>query len=54
MNLLRIRIIDDAGGNSFVSHGEAIPALLKACTADPRNVDELLGGAVIWKLEAGS
>jgi hypothetical protein len=42
MNLLRITIIDDSGGISFVSHGEALPALLKACTTDPATIDELL------------
>lgn len=45
MNLLRITIIDDSGGISFVSHGEALPALLKSCTTDPATIEELLGGA---------
>ena len=42
MNLLRITIIDDSGGISFVTHGEALPALLKACTTDPTRIGDLL------------
>jgi len=45
MNLMRLTIIDPAGGVSFVAHGEALPALLKACAANPRSVDELLDRA---------
>lgn len=45
MNLLRITLIDDSGGISFVSHGEALPALLKACTTDPPSTPELIGRA---------
>lgn len=42
MNLFRFTIIDHAGGVSFVTHGEALPALLKACATDPADMDELL------------
>ncbi|MEX2245780.1 MAG: hypothetical protein WEC75_03755 [Dehalococcoidia bacterium] len=42
MNLLRLTIIDPAGGVSFVAHGEALPALVKACATSPRTLDELL------------
>jgi hypothetical protein len=42
MNLLRLTLIDAAGGISFVMHGEALPALLKACATGPATVDELL------------
>jgi hypothetical protein len=42
MNLLRLTIIAPAGGMSFVAHGEALPALLKACASNPDTVDELL------------
>jgi len=42
MNLLRLTIIAPAGGISFVAHGEALPALLKACASSPDTIDELL------------
>lgn len=42
MNLFRLTIIDESGGISFVSHGEAIPALLKACATNPQTIGELL------------
>lgn len=42
MNLLRLTIIDDAGGVSFVAHGEALPALLSACASNPATLEELL------------
>ena len=42
MNLLRLTLIDAAGGISFVTHGEALPALLRACATGPRTVEELL------------
>jgi hypothetical protein len=43
MNLLRLTLIDQRGGISFVAHGEALPALLRACAAGPRDIDDLLG-----------
>ncbi len=42
MNLLRLTIIDSDGGVSFVAHGEALPALLRACATNPASIDELL------------
>ena len=42
MNLMRLTLIDPAGGVSFVAHGEALPALLKACASNPRSIDQLL------------
>jgi hypothetical protein len=45
MNLLRLTLIDDAGAVSFVAHGEALPALLKACATGPATVEQLLDRA---------
>lgn len=42
MNLLRLTLIDSDGGVSFVAHGEALPALLRACATSPVSVEELL------------
>lgn len=42
MNLLRLTLIDARGGVSFVAHGEALPALLRACASGPATIDELL------------
>jgi hypothetical protein len=42
MNLLRLTIVDPRGAVSFVAHGEALPALMRACTTNPRTLDELL------------
>jgi hypothetical protein len=42
MNLLRLTIIDPAGGVSFVAHGEALPALLRACATGPSTMGDLL------------
>lgn len=42
MNLMRLTLIDAAGGVSFVAHGEALPALLRACATGPSTIDELL------------
>jgi hypothetical protein len=42
MNLFRFTMIDALGGLSFVAHGEALPALLKACATNPADIDELL------------
>ncbi len=42
MNLLRMTIIDRDGAVSFIAHGEALPALLKACATNPGDMDELL------------
>ena len=45
MNVLRCTIIDQQGGVSFVAHGDALPALVVACSASPQTVEELLGAA---------
>jgi hypothetical protein len=45
MNLMRMTVIDRAGGVSFVAHGEALPALMKACATNPDVLDELLDRA---------
>ncbi len=42
MNLMRLTLIDAGGGVSFVAHGEALPALLRACATSPGTIDELL------------
>jgi hypothetical protein len=42
MNLLRLTIIDPSGGVSFIAHGEALPALMRACATNPASLDELL------------
>lgn len=42
MNVLRCTIIDDSGGVSFLIHGDALPALVAACTTNPRDFNELL------------
>lgn len=42
MNLFRFTIIDCSGGISFVAHGDALPALLKACSDGPDTVSGLL------------
>ena len=42
MNLLRVTVIDPSGGISFVAHGEALPALMKACSGNPDALELLL------------
>ena len=42
MNLLRLTIVDPSGAVSFVGHGEGLPALMRACTTNPRTLAELL------------
>lgn len=45
MNVLRCTVIDDSGGVSFLTHGDALPALVKACAANPSNVLAFLDAA---------
>jgi hypothetical protein len=45
MNILRCTIIDRGGGVSFVTHGDALPALVAACARNPQTMDDLLDGA---------
>jgi hypothetical protein len=42
MNLLRFTIIDERGGVSFIAHGDALPAFVKACSFYPQSVEDLL------------
>jgi hypothetical protein len=42
MNLLRFTVIDRRGGVSFIAHGDALPALVKACSFYPQTVEDLL------------
>ena len=42
MNVLRCTVIDRAGGVSFLTHGDALPALVAACASNPRSLRELL------------
>jgi len=42
MDFFRFTIIDESGGVSFVAHGEALPALLKACARQPDSLEGLL------------
>ena len=45
MNLMRYTIVDPEGAVSFILHGDALPALVAACAADPPNLDALLASA---------
>jgi len=42
MNVLRCTIIDASGGVSFITHGDALPALVAACTSNPQTIEDLL------------
>jgi hypothetical protein len=42
MNLLRFTVIDQRGGVSFIAHGDALPAFVKACSFYPQSVEDLL------------
>ncbi len=42
MNFIRCTIVDRHGAVSFVAHGDALPALVAACAADPSSLGELL------------
>lgn len=45
MDLMRFTIVDAGGAVSFVSHGEALAALLASCAGNPTTIDGLLAGA---------
>jgi len=45
MNVLRCTIIDEGGGVSFLTHGDALPALVAACTSNPSTIGDLLDRA---------
>ena len=42
MNVLRCTVIDQRGAVSFVTHGDALPALVAACASNPGTLEELL------------
>ena len=42
MNLMRCTVIDASGAVSFIVDGDAIPALVAACTRNPSNLAGLL------------
>jgi len=42
MNVLRCTVIDPNGGISFLTHGDALPALVAACAENPQTVDGFL------------
>lgn len=42
MNVLRCTVIDTAGAISFLTHGDALPALVAACSRSPDTIDEFL------------
>lgn len=42
MNLLRSTVIDDRGAVSFIVEGDALPALAKACAANPTSLEAML------------
>lgn len=45
MNVLRCTVIDKMGGVSFLTHGDALPALVKACASNPTTVQAFLTAA---------
>lgn len=45
MNVIRCTVIDSRGAVSFITHGDALPALVAACAANPSSLQELLGEA---------
>jgi hypothetical protein len=42
MNVLRCTVIDETGGISFLTHGDALPALTAACAGSPQTVEQFL------------
>lgn len=42
MNVLRCTIVDGRGAVSFITHGDALPALVAACTSNPDTLEEFL------------
>lgn len=45
MNLLRCTVIDSSGGVSFLTHGDALPALVAACSTNPSDLHDFLDRA---------
>jgi hypothetical protein len=44
MNVLRCTVIDHTGAVSFLTHGDALPALVAACAASPDSLEDFLTG----------
>jgi len=44
MNVLRCTVIDSRGGVSFLTHGDALPALVASCTANPDSIQDFFAG----------
>ena len=42
MNLLRCTVVDDNGAVSFIIDGDALPAMVKACSSSPKSLEALL------------
>lgn len=42
VNVLRCTVIDRQGGVSFIAHADVLPALVKACVANPDSLEDLL------------
>lgn len=40
MNVLRCTVIDSSGGVSFLTHGDALPALVAACSTNPPSIQD--------------
>ena len=40
MNVLRCTVIDSNGGVSFLTHGDALPALVAACSTNPPSIQD--------------
>ena len=45
MNVLRCTVIDSSGGVSFLTHGDALPALVAACSYNPGTLNDFLDTA---------
>lgn len=41
-NVIRCTVIDQKGGVSFITHGDALPALAAACSVNPSTLEEML------------
>jgi len=48
VNVLRCTIIDARGSVSFVAHADVLPALAKACTDNPRTLEQLLDATTYY------
>ncbi len=42
MNVIRCTVVDRRGAVSFIVHGDALPALVASCSANPSSLEELL------------